>query len=164
MNKNIIETVVGFIVIAIAVGFIIIAYQSGNIDARKLDGYNILAQFDRADGIGIGADVRLSGLKIGSVTKMIINPKNYDAEVTLKIDKNYKIPQDSSAEIIGNGLLGDKYVAIVPGAESVYLSNNQKIEFTQSSISLESLIGKFIFGSTPHKGSNLHENHDTHND
>jgi phospholipid/cholesterol/gamma-HCH transport system substrate-binding protein len=87
MNKNIIETVVGFIVIAIAVGFIIIAYQSGSIDARKLDGYNILAQFDRADGIGIGADVRLSGLKIGSVTKMIINPKNYDAEVTLKIDK-----------------------------------------------------------------------------
>ncbi len=151
MSRNIIETIVGFIVLAIAAIFIIISYQSGSIKLADTASYRLFAQFDRADGINFGSDVKLSGIAIGKVMDMRINPTNYDAEVELLIESKYAIPIDSSAEIIGNGLLGEKYIAIVPGSDEEHLTQDDRIEFTQSSISLESLIGKFIFGSADAK-------------
>ena len=118
----------------------------------------------------MGSDVRLSGIKIGRVLNMSINPSNYDAEIDFIVDKQYKIPSDSSAEIIGNGFLGEKYIAVVPGSDTDFLPEGGKIEFTQSSISLESLIGKFIFGSTntkktPHEfAADNHSSENNHDD
>lgn len=151
MSKNIIETVVGLIVLAIAAGFIIIAYESGSIHSKNVDGYKVTAQFSRIDGINVGSAVKLSGVNVGKVLSITLDPKTYNAIAEIIIDNKYKLPQDSSAEIIGDGLLGQKYVALAPGADDVYLEEGSRIEFTQPSISFESLIAKFIFGSTDNK-------------
>ncbi len=160
MSKNIIETVVGFIVLSVAVGFIVIAYESGSINSGHVDGYKLVAQFGRVDGINIGSDVKLSGVKIGKVTALSIDKKSYNAIAEMMVEREYKLPVDTSAEIIGNGFLGDKYIAITPGADEEFLSEGGRIEFTQSSISLESLIGKFVFGSMDSK---KHDDKDTSN-
>lgn len=151
MSKNIFETVVGFIVLAIAVGFIIIAYKSGTINYKDIKGYKVTAQFTRIDGINIGSDVKLSGVKVGKVISLNLDPKSYNAVIELVINNDYKLPLDSSAEIIGNGLLGDKYISLAPGADEELLKEGGKIEFTQPAISFESLIARFIFGSTDSK-------------
>jgi phospholipid/cholesterol/gamma-HCH transport system substrate-binding protein len=154
MSKNVIETVVGLIVLAVAIGFIIIAYESGSIEVKKHNGFKISAQFDRIDGVNVGSDVKLSGIKIGKVVALSIHPKNFNAIVEISLDNQQKLPVDSSAEIIGNGFLGDKYISIVPGSDESFLKDGDKIEFTQSSISIESLIGKFIFGYIDSKKQN----------
>ena len=148
MSKNIFETVVGFIVLAVAVGFIIIAYKSGSINYKDIKGYKVTAQFTRIDGINIGSDVKLSGVKVGNVISLRLDPKSYNAVIELVINNDYKLPVDSSAEIIGNGLLGDKYISLAPGADEELLKEGGRIEFTQPAISFESLIARFIFGST----------------
>lgn len=146
MGKNIFETLVGALVLAVAVGFVIIAYQSGSVTAT--DGYELTAKFDRVDGLNVGSDVRVSGLKVGSVVNQHIDPATYLAIVTLTIDDKVKIPKDSIAEIVSNGLLGGKYLALVPGGDEAMFADGEEIRFTQPSISIESLIGKFLFGGS----------------
>lgn len=143
MNKNLIETVMGAVVLLVAVGFLAFAYKSGKVQTGN--GYHLIAKFDRVDGLTNGADVRVSGIKVGSVADQQIDPKTYQAIVTVSVDNAVKIPTDSTAEIVGDGLLGSKYLAIVPGAEDNMLTENGEIKFTQSSVSLEQLIGKLMF-------------------
>lgn len=145
MAKNIFETLVGALVLVVAVGFVILAWRGGS--KERPDGLTLTAKFDRVDGLVPGADVRISGLTIGSVAKEHIDPENYLAVVTLAIDDTVKIPEDSSAEILGDGLLGSKYLAIIPGGSDTLLKDGQEITNTQSAISIESLIGKFMGGS-----------------
>ena len=147
MGRNVFETIMGAVVLAVAVGFIYIAYSSGHVKSAGNDGYDVIAKFDRADGLVLGTDVRLSGIKVGSVAKQEIDPKTYMAVVTMNVDKKITLPDDSSAEIVGDGLLGGKYVAIVPGGSDKMLAAGGEIKFTQSSVSLEQLIGKFVFGA-----------------
>jgi phospholipid/cholesterol/gamma-HCH transport system substrate-binding protein len=144
MNRNFIETVTGLVVIAIAIYFVMFALQQSNQSAPS-DSLNLNISFDRIDGITKGSDVRISGLKIGSVTSTSLNNNTYQANVSIALEKGVKIPEDSTAEIISAGLLGDKYIAIIPGGTDEYLQDGDKIKYTQSSISLESLIGKFMF-------------------
>ena len=146
MGRTIFETVMGAVVLLVAAGFIFIAYKSGTVKATT-NGYDLVAKFDRADGLVLGTDVRVSGIKVGTVAKQIIDPETYMAVITMTVDGSIKIPNDSSAEIVGDGLLGSKYIAIVPGGAKETLSPGGEIKFTQSSVSLEQLIGKFVFGS-----------------
>ena len=145
MKRNVIETIMGGLVLLVAGGFLFFAYQGGKVDAAT--GYDLLAKFDRVDGLVVGADVRVSGIKVGAVTAQDIDPTNYQAVVTLTIRDDVKIPRDSSAEIIGDGLLGGKYVAVVPGGDTEMLSKEEEIRYTQSSVSIEALIGKMIYSS-----------------
>ncbi len=146
MGKNIFETLVGAVVLIVAVGFIVIAYKSGHVEDKG--GYGLIAKFDRVDGLSVGSDVRVSGLVVGTVTDATIDHETYLAVINLSIDDKVKLPEDSSAEIIGDGLLGSKYIAIIPGGADEMLEDGGQIEFTQSSISFESLIGKFMFGNS----------------
>lgn len=146
MGRTVFETIMGAVVLLVATGFIYIAYSSGNVKATA-DGYNLQAKFDRADGLVLGTDVRVSGIKVGAVAKQEIDPKTYMAVVTMNVDKKIQLPEDSSAEIVGDGLLGSKYIAIVPGGAEKMIPENGEIKFTQSSVSLEQLIGKFVFGA-----------------
>jgi phospholipid/cholesterol/gamma-HCH transport system substrate-binding protein len=106
------------------------------------------AKFDRIDGISNGADVRIAGVKVGSVTDNRIDPQSFSAELTLRIDRSLRLPADTSAEITSEGLLGGKYVSLVPGGSDRVLADNGRITETQGSVSLESLLGRFIFSVT----------------
>jgi len=145
MKRNAFETLIGAVVLMVAAGFLMFAYK--NTGMTGVNGYSLIAKFDRADGLSLGSDVRVSGLKVGTVTQEKIDPKTYLAIITMDIDDAIKIPKDSSAEIVSDGLLGGKYIALVPGGAEKMLKNNDQIQFTQSSVNIESLIGKFMFGS-----------------
>ncbi len=144
MKQNVIETIIGFIVLIVALAFFAYAYQSsGKGDSVK--GYNLKATFQSAEGIVKGSDIMIAGIKVGSVEDLSLEKESYLAQLTLKIQEDILIPKDSVAAIVSQGLLGGKYIMIMPGAEDENLKNNQTIENTQSSINLESLIGKFMY-------------------
>ena len=145
MRANLIEVVMGAVVIVVAVLFITFAYSSSQI--QPVQGYNISAKFDRIDGIIRGSDVKMSGVKVGTITDIALDPETYLAIVTLTLNPNVHIPTDTSAEIVGDGLLGSKFLALVPGGEEDMIPEGGEIKHTQSSVSLEALIGKFIYNS-----------------
>ena len=144
MRKNLIETVMGAVVLAVAGFFIFFAYSK--VEIGTVEGYEIRAKFDRIDGVRAGSDVRMSGIKIGTVTKLELDRQTFLAKATLNISSSVELPSDSSAEITTEGLLGGKYMAIVPGGAEEVIAPGGRIQFTQSSLSLEGLIGRFGFG------------------
>jgi phospholipid/cholesterol/gamma-HCH transport system substrate-binding protein len=149
MNRNLIEAIMGAVVLGIAAFFIVFGYSHSRWSS--VDGYALTAKFDRADGLSVGTDVRISGVKVGTVVDMIIDPVTYLAKVTFSIKPEHKIPKDSSAEIVSDGLLGSKYLAIVPGGSEDMLTENSEVTHTQSSVSLEGMIGKLIFSKSDDK-------------
>lgn len=152
MSKNLVETLVGAIVIIIAAAFLYSAYKTTDVGVGLGSGYSLSAKFDRADGLNLGSDVKVGGIKVGKVIGQSLDEKNYQAIISMTINDEVKLPSDTTAEIIGNGLLGEKYVALIPGADDEKLSDGGIIEYTQSAVSLESLIGKFIFSSVEKSG------------
>jgi phospholipid/cholesterol/gamma-HCH transport system substrate-binding protein len=145
MRGNVIETVMGAVVILVAGLFLVFAYKTSQL--RAVSGYELSAEFSRVDGIRQGSDVRISGIKIGSVAAEELDPKTFLAVVRMSIDPMVKLPDDTVAEIISAGLLGDKYMSLVPGGSDQMIAPGGKIKYTQSSVSLESLIGQTIFSS-----------------
>ena len=150
MRKNSVETIMGAVVIAVAVLFVLFAHDKA--DLTTIEGYAISAKFDRIDGIRRGSDVRMSGIKIGTVTDQGLDPETYLAVVKLNIDTNVKLPLDTSAAITSDGLLGDKYMALSPGGDDKMIPPGGEIETTQGSIDLFSLVGQMIFSQTGDKG------------
>lgn len=146
MGRNVIETLMGAVVLLIAATFVLISYKSGNI-APNSDVYTITAKFREIGSLSIGSDVRVGGIKVGTISNQYLDSKNYKAVIELSISEDVRLPKDSSASIIGDGLMGGKYVAIEPGGDENYIMNGGEVKFTQDSISLEELIGKFAFGS-----------------
>ncbi|MCX8230680.1 MAG: outer membrane lipid asymmetry maintenance protein MlaD [Alphaproteobacteria bacterium] len=144
MKGNLFEALIGAVVLAVAAFFLVFAFSSTDVGA--VDGYEVTATFDRVDGVNAGADVRMSGIKIGTVTKLELDLQTFLAKATLNIDRSVELPDDSSAEITTEGLLGGKYMAIVPGGAEDVIAPGGRIQFTQSSLSLEGLIGRFGFG------------------
>lgn len=143
MQKNIVETLMGAVVLLGAAAFFIFAYNKSDMSME--DGYSVTAKFDNASGVALGSDVRVGGVKVGVVSNLALDPKTFQAVVTLQIRNSTKLPQDSSAAITGDGLLGGKFLQIVPGGDDVVLADGGVIEYTQSSVNLEELIGKFVF-------------------
>jgi phospholipid/cholesterol/gamma-HCH transport system substrate-binding protein len=145
-RRNAVEVVVGAAVLLVAAGFL--AYAVAHSGRSASAGYPLTAQFDHIDGLSVGADVRLAGVRVGSVTGARIDPQSYLAVVTLNVQDGLHLPKDSSAEIDSDSLLGGKYVSLSPGGDSTMLKPGQQITITQSSVSLEQLLGKFIFSVT----------------
>jgi phospholipid/cholesterol/gamma-HCH transport system substrate-binding protein len=144
MQQNIIESLVGFVILIIAGVFFTFAYKSSGASIHD-DGYSLVARFQSVDGVVEGSDVMLGGIKIGKVTKLTLDRNTFDAMMKMTIDKDVKLPKDSQANISSSGFLGGKFVAIVPGGDADDLQNNDQIQRTQSSINLEALIGKFMY-------------------
>lgn len=164
MKQNIIETFMGAFVIAVALMFIYISYSGGHISTRG-GAYTIYAKFNEVGGVSTGSDVRIGGIKIGTVNRQSLDPDNYRAVLKLTIQNDVQLPTDSSAAIVSDGLIGNKYVSITPGADENMLTANGEITFTQDSISLESLIGKFAFGSLKDGNKDEHaKKSENHND
>ncbi len=146
MGKNLIETLMGTVVIAVAAIFMLFAYSKADVGA--VDGYTVKAKFDRIDGINIGGDVRLSGIKVGTVIDEVLDPNTFFAVVTLSIDNSIKLPTDTSAACTSSGLLGNKYLNLSPGADEQTIADGGEIETTQGSIDLFALLGQMIFSQT----------------
>jgi phospholipid/cholesterol/gamma-HCH transport system substrate-binding protein len=140
------ETLTGGVVLLIAGGFL--AYAVAHSGRATGEGYPLTAQFDKIDGLAVGADVRIGGVKVGSVTGEYIDPKSYQAIVSLTVQDNIKLPKDTAAIITSESLLGGKYITLAPGGEATDLKPGAMITITQSSVSLEELLGKFIFSVT----------------
>jgi phospholipid/cholesterol/gamma-HCH transport system substrate-binding protein len=145
MRGNVIETVMGAVVLLVAALFLAFAYETSQL--RSVTGYQVSADFERVDGIRQGSDVRVSGIKIGSVVGETLDPKTFLASIRMSIDPTVKLPDDTVAEIVSAGLLGDKYLSLVPGGSDKTIQPNGKIKYTQSSVSLEHMIGQMIFSA-----------------
>jgi len=151
MRNNTFETLVGAIVIAVAAGFLYFAYATTN--SASLGGYEVSAKFQRVDGLNIGTDVRLSGIKIGSVSALNLDPKTYQATVRLNIRNDVKLPDDSSIMVTSTGLLGNSYLSVSPGGSDTMIAPGGVIKNTQGSVDLMSLIGRFATGSGSTNGT-----------
>ena len=145
MQSNLVETLIGTVVVLIAAAFLFYGYSTAGVSSGN--GYNVTAEFSRVDGLTNGSDVRMSGIKIGTVIAQHLDPKNYQAVVDLNLDSNVKIPDDSNAKITSEGLLGSNYVSIVPGGSETYLADGDEIMFTQGSVDLMGLIGQALFST-----------------
>lgn len=143
MNRSLIETVMGAVVLIVAVIFVLFVYDKRTIATG--DGYDVVASFDNITGISAGSDVRLGGIKVGTVTALTLNTETYRPKVVLRLKPDVKLPDDSSASISSEGLLGGKFLQVVPGADEKMLAPGDEIRFTQSSVNLEEMIGKFMF-------------------
>ena len=143
MSGNVIETVMGAVVLVVAALFLFFAYSTSQV--RAVAGYPVTAQFQAIDGIRDGTDVRIGGVKVGSVVALQLDPKTFLATVRMSIAPEYKLPDDTVAEIVSSSLLGDKYMSLVPGGSDKDIAPGGRIKFTQAPVSIENLIGQMIF-------------------
>lgn len=150
MRRNLIETVMGAVVLVVAAFFIVFAYSKAEVGS--VDGYEITAKFDRIDGIRAGSDVRMSGIKVGTVTASRLDQRTYLAEVRMTIRRDIKVPDDTSIAVSSDGLLGDKFLALSPGGSDDMLGPGGEITTTQGSIDLMGLVGQMIFSQTGKDG------------
>ncbi len=141
--KNIVETILGAIVLVVAIGFLFFAYKTTNLNADK--GYELTANFSQIDGLEIGSAVKVAGIKVGKILDLKIDPQTYSAIVVMDVDKDIKLPLDTAAVISSSGMLGGKFMSLEPGADEEFLEPGDKIEYTQSVPSLEKLLGQVIF-------------------
>ncbi|MCW3474435.1 outer membrane lipid asymmetry maintenance protein MlaD [Limobrevibacterium gyesilva] len=142
-QRNPTELIAGAAVLVVALGFL--GYAVAHTGRTTISGYTLRAKFDRIDGLAVGADVRVAGVKVGTVSSAGVDPKTYQAVVTFSIENALKVPKDSSAEITSDGMLGGKFLALVPGGDEKMLADGGEVAITQSAVSLEQLLGKFIF-------------------
>ena len=145
MSRSLVETLLGAVVLAVAIGFIVFAYTRSGV--ATVSGYEVSAAFNRVDGISNGSDVRIGGIKVGSVTGRELEPETYRAVLRMSIDESVEIPADSFAAVMSDSLLGGKFIDIQPGAEEQLLADGGRFTYTQSTLLLEELIAKIGFGS-----------------
>ena len=146
-DNNVSETMIGAVVVAIAILFVAFLYTRSGTGG--LSGYEIQARLPRVDGLGVGTDVRLAGIKIGSVSDLTLDPKTYLVTVHMSIHNDVKIPVDSSLMVTSSGLLGSSYISITPGGDDKMLGSGGAIENSQGSVDLMGLINRFATTPPP---------------
>ncbi len=144
MNRNIVETVLGAIVLLVAGIFLVFSMRAGDVSAPG-DGYEITADFAGIGGLSVGDEVQISGVKVGIVSDVALNEETFLARVTLMVDDDLKLPTDTAALISSESLLGGRYMALEPGADEEIIAPGGRIQYTQAPQNLEQLLGQFIF-------------------
>ena len=143
MAENTGEVLVGAAVLAAAVGFVVFAAQGAGLTADP-GAYELRASFRSVDGIRVGSDVRLAGVKVGAITSLALNPQTFFADATLSLPQGVILPDDSAILISSEGLLGGNFVEVVPGGSVENLAPGDEILDTQGSVSLVNLLMKFV--------------------
>ncbi len=146
MSNNAAETVIGAVVVAAAAGFLAYAANTTGVSGAT-DSYQLHANFRSVEGISLGTDVRLAGVKVGTVTGLYLNPQTFRAETTFSVDKSIIMPEDSAVVIASEGLLGGNFVELVPGGSEFNLEDGDEFLDTQGAVSLITLLLKFVTGS-----------------
>jgi phospholipid/cholesterol/gamma-HCH transport system substrate-binding protein len=150
MSRNAVETVMGALVLVVAALFLFFAYTTSQVSAVR--GYQVNAKFSNAGGLKNGGDVRISGIKVGSITSETLDAKTFQAIVQMSIDPSIKLSTDSVALITSSGLLGDNFISIEPGNEDDLIPAGGTITHTQAQMSLENLIGQVIYNQAQGTG------------
>ncbi len=143
MNKKPVETIMGLVVIVIAALFLFFAYRVSDLQVVK--GYNVTAKFLKVGGLTTGSDVRINGIKVGTVVGQKLDNEDYIAEVTMSLTPDIQLPKDSTAAIVGDGLMGNKFIKIEPGKDSEFLKDGDIIAHTKDFKTLEDMVGEIIF-------------------
>ncbi len=152
MNARTLETITGAAVVAIAAIFLVYAMRTSGVGGGSLgNGYKLIAEFENIEGVNVGTDVRLAGIKVGSVVAQSLNPESYQAKIEMVIDKTILLSEDTTAKISAEGLLGGKFVALEPGGSDVKLGEGGLISYTQSAVDIWSLISQTMFEKTGSK-------------
>jgi phospholipid/cholesterol/gamma-HCH transport system substrate-binding protein len=152
MRRNLIETVMGAVVLIVAAFFLVFAWSQADLGTVK--GYAVKAAFQSVGGLANGADVQINGIKVGTVLDQTIDPTSFNAEVRMSISPDIKLPEDSSATIDSSGLLGDKFVRLIPGRSGKTLPTDGTgvVKNTKTYKSLEQMVGEIIFLATDSGG------------
>ena len=145
-QNNVSETVIGAVVVVAAAIFLIFAYM--RTGSGSLSGYELNARMPKVDGLGVGTDVRLAGIKIGSVSDLTLDPKTYLVTVHMNIRDDIKVPADSSVLVTSAGILGSSYLSITPGGDDKMLAAGGYFDNVQGSIDLMNMIGRFATGES----------------
>lgn len=146
MTHNPTEVMVGGAVLAAAFAFAVYAAQSTGL-AQRSGNYELAASFRSLEGVSVGTDVRLAGVKIGTVTDVALNPQTYRADTSFSVDNGIEIPDDSAIIISSEGLLGGNFVEIMPGGSPFAFEPGDEIEDTQGAVSLIQLLVRFVAGT-----------------
>ena len=147
MKQTKLEFLVGSFVL---LGLVAIVYLTVKLGSGSLvggDTYNLEARFVNASGLNVGGSVHVAGVPVGRVEGIRVDPKDYSAIVSISVLSGLNLPTDSMASIKTTGLIGDKYISLSPGADETSLKPGERITMTESSVDIESLIGKMAFGS-----------------
>ncbi len=147
MNKMNLEMIVGLFLLAGFASFSYIAIKMGDLGFFNEDSYPVSARFISISGLKEGAAVELAGVKIGTVSGIELDGGEYEAVVHLDINKQIRLQDDSIASIRTSGIIGDRFIKLTPGGSEDYLETGDEIAETESSISLEELVSKYIFNS-----------------
>jgi len=157
MERTTLDLWVGVFVAAGLAALMVLALKVGNMSSVNLgDSYELHAQFDNIGGLKARAPVKSAGVVVGRVTEIKFDSEKFEAVVTMKVDRRYPFPKDTSASIMTSGLLGEQYVGLEAGAEATKLTDGDSVKLTQSAVVLENLIGQFLYskaadGSTTDK-------------
>jgi phospholipid/cholesterol/gamma-HCH transport system substrate-binding protein len=147
MKDSAVETAIGAIVIAIAAAFLIFVYNTTD-RASARSGYHVVAEFDNVGAINVGTDVRLAGIKVGSVVAQELNPQSYQARVTMMIDPKLRLTDDTTAKVSSEGVLGQPFIALEPGGSETLIADGGEIQFTQGAIDIWKLVSEAMFSKT----------------
>lgn len=146
MNRVVLDFWVGLFVVAGIGALMFLALKVGSMNTlNSADTYQVSAYFGNIGGLKTRAPVKSAGVVVGRVSEIGFDSGSYEAKVVLKLDKRYAFPKDSSASIMTSGLLGEQYIALQPGGDSVKLKNGDRMQITQSAVVLEDLIGQFLY-------------------
>lgn len=145
MSESRAEVIAGAVVLAVAIGFVVYAGQLTGLGAAPR-GYDLTASFRSLEGVTVGSDVRLAGVKVGSVSDIRLDPETFRAETVITLDSTIKLPDDSAVVIASEGLLGGNFVELMPGGSPFFFAPGAEIEDTQGAVSLVSLLMKFVAG------------------
>ena len=143
MRKKPVETVMGLVVLIVAFLFLGFAYRVSDLQVVK--GYTLTGEFLKVGGLSIGSDVRINGIKVGTVTSQNLNNDDYTVKVSFSISSDVKLPKDSTAVITGDGLMGDKFVKIEPGKSDEYMKDGDQFAKTKDFKTIEDMVGEIIF-------------------
>jgi len=143
VGRNIVETIVGALVLVVAGVFVFYAFAKS--DRTGSDGYELVARFGRIDGLKRGADVTLSGVKVGTVVSQELNYGNYQASITMTIDSRLELTDDATAKVTAEGLLGSRFITLEQGGSDTKLADGGVISNTQGAVDIWSLISQAMF-------------------
>jgi len=148
MFKKLTETLVGIFMILgiLSLGFLALKVSGLTGYTNKANYYTVTAEFDNVGGLKVRAPIMIAGVSVGEVRSIVLNPTDFRAKVSMRIDKNkIQLPTDTSASIYTQGLLGSNYVNLSPGYADTFLQNGGVIEATNSAVILEKLLGQFLY-------------------
>lgn len=143
MQKNLVEALIGAAVLIVAVWFVMVTYKTAEFGT--VEGYTLTARFDKVNGLQVGGDVRIAGIRIGTITSQEVDTETFQAVIRFSVDPRIKLSADTSASIRSENLLGGSYLALQPGGDDELLEDGGEIDFTQGAIDVIDLLGKEIF-------------------